>query len=55
MAYHYSMANNYNRFPLPGVVFVRDGRAEQVVARETYENLVYFDIIPPYLESTSRD
>ena len=49
-AYHYSMSSNYNRFPRPAVVFVRDGKVEPIVARETYANLVYNDIIPPHLE-----
>lgn len=43
-AYGYSMANNYNRLPRPGVVFVEDGEAQLVVRRETYEDLVQFDL-----------
>jgi diaminopimelate decarboxylase len=45
-AYHYSMANNYNRFPRPAVVFVRGGRADLVVARETYDDLIRNDLLP---------
>lgn len=45
-AYHYSMSNNYNRFPRPALVFVRDGHADLVVERETFEDLVQNDIIP---------
>lgn len=45
-AYHYSMASNYNRFPRPAVVFVRQGRADLVVARESYEDLVRNDLLP---------
>lgn len=45
-AYNYSMASNYNRFPRPAVVFVRDGHAELVVARESYEDLVRNDLLP---------
>lgn len=43
-AYGYSMASNYNRFPRPAVVFVGDGRARLVVARESYEDLVRNDL-----------
>jgi diaminopimelate decarboxylase len=43
-AYGYSMANNYNRIPRPPVVFVESGRAELVVKRETYADLIRNDI-----------
>ena len=39
-AYGYSMASNYNRVPRPAVVFVRDGRAQVVARRETYDDLM---------------
>lgn len=42
-AYHYSMASNYNRFPRPAVVFVKDGEAKLVVRRETYDDLLKCD------------
>jgi len=42
-AYHYSMASNYNRFPRPSVVFVKDGKAKLVVRRETYDDLLRCD------------
>ncbi|MGI6096992.1 MAG: diaminopimelate decarboxylase [Dethiobacteria bacterium] len=45
-AYHYSMANNYNRNPRPAVVFVRDGRADLVVKRESWRDLVRLDCMP---------
>ncbi|MBT9135565.1 MAG: Diaminopimelate decarboxylase [Firmicutes bacterium] len=45
-AYHYSMSNNYNRFPRPAVVFVGGGRADLVVARETYDDLIKNDLLP---------
>ncbi|NLM51620.1 MAG: diaminopimelate decarboxylase [Firmicutes bacterium] len=53
-AYHYSMANNYNRFPRPAVVFVRDGKASLVVKRETYADLVKNDLIPGYLQPAEQ-
>jgi diaminopimelate decarboxylase len=42
-AYGYSMASNYNRFPRPAVIAVQDGRAREIVARETYEDLIARD------------
>ncbi len=42
-AYCYAMANNYNRNPRPAVLFVRDGKANIVARRETYEDLVLLD------------
>lgn len=46
-AYTYSMASNYNRFPRPAVVLAEDGRAQVVVRRETYEDLVRLDAALP--------
>lgn len=34
-AYNYSMASNYNRYPRPAVVFVKNGKSRVVVKRET--------------------
>jgi len=48
-AYNYAMASNYNRIRRPAVVFVKDGQADLVVARETYQNIVGNDIIPERL------
>lgn len=48
-AYNYSMAMNYNRIPRPAVVFVRDGDADLVVARESYEDIIRNDRIPERL------
>jgi len=42
-AYGYSMASNYNRFPRPAVIVVKDGSAREIVARETYEDLTARD------------
>lgn len=39
-AYGYSMANNYNRMLRPAVLFVRDGKEELIIRRETYEDLI---------------
>ena len=43
-AYHYSMANNYNRFTKPAVVFVNGDKDRCVVKRETYEDLIRNDV-----------
>jgi diaminopimelate decarboxylase len=43
-AYGYAMASNYNKVPRPAVVFVRDGRARQVIRRETPDDLVRLDV-----------
>ncbi|WP_373770580.1 diaminopimelate decarboxylase [Weissella soli] len=42
-AYGYSMASNYNRNPIPAVVFVEDGEAKEVVARQTYSDILRLD------------
>ena len=43
-AYGYSMANNYNRFPKPAVVFIENGKDKLVVKRETYRDLISHDL-----------
>ena len=48
-AYQYAMAGNYNRLPLPAVVFVRDGVAGLVSRRETPEELMRLDSVPEWL------
>lgn len=49
-AYCYTMSSNYNRLPRPAVVLVRDGKAEIIVRRESYEDVVRNDLIPPHLQ-----
>lgn len=51
-AYGYSMANNYNRIPRPPVVFVENGQANLVVKRESYEDLIRFDL--PIMEKVQN-
>lgn len=48
-AYNQSMASNYNRFLRPAVVFVTEGRADLVVARETLADLTRNERIPERL------
>lgn len=53
-AYHYSMASNYNRIPRPAVVLCRDGRAEAIIRRETYDDVVGKDALPTWLNHRGR-
>src|SRR5437879_10322201 len=39
-AYKHPMASNYNRFPRPALVLVRDGAARVIVARRTLDALL---------------
>ncbi|GAA0423352.1 diaminopimelate decarboxylase [Leifsonia naganoensis] len=43
-AYTHTMANNYNGYRRPPVVFVRDGEARAVIRRETWEDLFRRDV-----------
>ena len=43
-AYGHSMGSNYNKVTRPPVVFVADGRAREVVRRETYDDLLAGDV-----------
>ena len=43
-AYCNEMASNYNKQVRPGIVFVRDGVAREVVRRESYDDLLARDI-----------
>lgn len=45
-AYNYAMASNYNRLPRPAMVLVNDGRADLIVRRETYDDLLRCDLMP---------
>lgn len=49
-AYNFSMASNYNRNPRPGVVLVSEGKADIIVERQTYEDLLRGEIIPEHLK-----
>jgi diaminopimelate decarboxylase len=43
-AYSYSMASNYNRMPRPAVVLVDQGRPEEIVTRESADDVVRLDV-----------
>ncbi|MDE6690430.1 MAG: diaminopimelate decarboxylase [Clostridia bacterium] len=49
-AYHYSMASNYNRNFVPQAVLVKDGKAETIIKKQTFEDLVRNDVIPDSLK-----
>lgn len=49
-AYCYSMSSNYNRTLKPSVVLVKDGKAQIMVKRQTFEELVENDEIPEMLK-----
>lgn len=43
-AYNYSMSSNYNRFPKPAVVMLRDGKSRVVVKAETLDDVLRNDV-----------
>lgn len=45
-AYCYAMASNYNKLPLPAVVFVDNGKSDYAVKRQSYDDLTRNDVIP---------
>ncbi len=50
-AYNYTMSMNYNRLPRPAMVLAGSGRAEVIVRRESYEDLVKNDL---FLSKTKK-
>lgn len=51
-AYNYSMSMNYNRLPRPAMVLVGGGKADLIVRREDYADLIRNDVIPERLRSS---
>jgi diaminopimelate decarboxylase len=49
-AYNYSMASNYNRNFIPQAILVNDGKAETIIKKQTYEDLVRNDVVPDRLK-----
>lgn len=43
-AYHYSMSSNYNQLPKPAVVFTYQGKSKEVIRRQTFDDLVAYDV-----------
>lgn len=50
-AYNYSMASNYNRLARPAAVVVKEGEANLILRRETYQDLIRQDCLPARLSS----
>lgn len=48
-AYNYSMSSNYNLVPRPACVIVKDGNADIIIERETYQDLLRNDNVPSSL------
>ena len=49
-AYGYSMSSNYNKASVPAVVFVKDGKAREVVKRQSYDDLICCDRDGEYVD-----
>ncbi len=45
-AYNYSMASNYNRNAIPPAVLVCDGKAEIIIKKQDYRDIVRNDVVP---------
>ena len=43
-AYNYSMASNYNRNPVPPVIFVKDKKSYYAVKKQTYSDIIRNDV-----------
>jgi len=52
-AYNYSMASNYNRVPKPGGIIVHKGQSDVIIKKETYQDLIAFDVIPERLKTSN--
>ena len=52
-AYNYAMSMNYNRLPRPAMVLVGGGKAEVIVTRENFEDLLRNDRVPEFLWKSS--
>lgn len=53
-AYNYSMSSNYNRVPRPAAVLVNQGKADVILRRETYADLVRQDCLPDTLKPDAK-
>lgn len=51
-AYNYSMSMNYNRLPRPAMVLVHEGKADLIIEREDYADLLRNDMLPERLRSS---
>jgi len=53
-AYNYTMSMNYNRLTRPAMVLVDRGRAEVILKRQTYEDLLSQEMIPERLRKSKK-
>lgn len=44
-AYNYTMSSNYNQLPKPAIVFTYQGQSKLVVRRQTFDDLVAYDVV----------
>lgn len=49
-AYSYAMSSNYNGLPRLAVVLVNEGKADLIIRRESYNDLIKNDLIPDRFE-----
>lgn len=42
------MSSNYNQLPKPAVVFTYQGKSKLVIRRQTFDDLVAFDVQEDY-------
>ncbi|MGM0240667.1 diaminopimelate decarboxylase [Enterococcus sp. AZ103] len=49
-AYGYSMASNYNKLAIPAVVLVKNGKADLIVRRQNFDQMLANEIIPASLK-----
>jgi len=49
-AYNYSMASNYNRLPVPGVLLVNAGKSDWIVEPQGMDDILRYDVVPKRLK-----
>lgn len=53
-AYSYSMASNYNSLGKPAVVLVQNGKADLIIRRQTYQDIISNQVIPQRLRENNQ-
>ncbi|MGO1470202.1 MAG: diaminopimelate decarboxylase [Tissierella sp.] len=48
-AYGYSMANNYNKNPIPAAVLVKDGKDSLIIKRQSYKDMIKNEILASWM------
>ncbi|PIE77054.1 MAG: diaminopimelate decarboxylase [Clostridiales bacterium] len=49
-AYTYSMASNYNKNIIPGVLLINGAEQNYIVKRQSYDDIIRNEVVPEYLE-----